>query len=82
MSQFMEAGPYGLGPYILKEGYIEGDRRTDTATLVANPHYWDENSPKVEKITLFMGMSQEEAKQKHCNLKVKSTSLPSCFQMR
>ncbi len=59
-----EAGPYGLGPYILKEGYIEGDRRTDTATLVANPHYWDENSPKVEKITLFMGMSQEEAKQK------------------
>ncbi len=57
-----EAGPYGLGPYILKEGYIEGDRRSDIAVLEANPHYWDPNSPKVEKITLFMGISQQEAK--------------------
>ncbi|WP_367989952.1 ABC transporter substrate-binding protein [Vibrio sp. NTOU-M3] len=57
-----EAGPYGLGPYILKEGYIEGDRRSDRAVLEANPYYWDKNSPKVEKITLYMSLSQEEAK--------------------
>lgn len=34
-----KAGPYGLGPYILTEGYIEGDRQTDKAVLKANPYY-------------------------------------------
>ncbi|WP_087016830.1 ABC transporter substrate-binding protein [Thaumasiovibrio subtropicus] len=56
-----EAGPYGLGPYILKEGYIEGDRRTPTAELVRNPYYWDPNSPKVDRITIIMDISSAEA---------------------
>ncbi len=48
-----EPGPYGLGPYILKAGYIEGDRQTPEAVLVANPNYWDPNYPKIEKITVY-----------------------------
>lgn len=49
----VEAGPYGLGPYILKEGYAEGDRQTPKAVLVANPNYWDPNYPKIETITVY-----------------------------
>lgn len=59
-----EAGPYGLGPYILKQGYIEGDRRSDVAVLERNPYYWDQDAAKVEKFTLYMGMNQQEAKDK------------------
>jgi peptide/nickel transport system substrate-binding protein len=48
-----ESGPYGLGPYILKEGYAEGDRQTPEVVLVANPNYWDPNYPKIETITVY-----------------------------
>ncbi|WP_459915055.1 ABC transporter substrate-binding protein, partial [Desulfocicer niacini] len=48
-----EPGPYGLGPYILKEGYAEGDRQTPEVVLVANPNYWNPNYPKVETITVY-----------------------------
>ena len=43
-------GPYGLGPYILTEGYIEGDRQTAKAVLKANPHYWDKSYPKSRRL--------------------------------
>jgi ABC-type transport system substrate-binding protein len=55
-------GPYGLGPYILTEGYIEGDRQTPKAVLKANPYYWDPNYPKVEKITIYTELDTESAK--------------------
>ena len=56
-------GPYGLGPYILTEGYIEGDRQTSKAVFKANPYYWDkENYPKVETITVFTELNTEQAK--------------------
>lgn len=48
-----EPGPYALGPYILKEGYIEGDRSTDKAVLVANPNYYDRDQVKVETVTVY-----------------------------
>jgi peptide/nickel transport system substrate-binding protein len=48
-----EPGPYGLGPYILKGGYAEGDRQTPEVVLVANPTYWDSKYPKIEKITVY-----------------------------
>lgn len=54
-------GPYGLGPYILKEGYIEGDRSTGKAVLKANPNYWGDNKPKVETITVYTSLEQQEA---------------------
>ncbi len=56
-------GPYGLGPYILTEGYIEGDRQTDKAVLKANPYYWDkENYPKVETVTVYTQLDTDRAK--------------------
>ena len=56
-----EPGPYGLGPYILKEGYIEGDRQTPKAVLVANPYYWDEAYPKIETITVYTELDNKIA---------------------
>lgn len=55
-------GPYGLGPYILKEGYIEGDRATPTAVLEANPFYWNTEYPKVETITVYTKLDSNQAK--------------------
>ncbi len=48
-----EPGPYGLGPYILKAGYAEGDRQTPEVVLKANPNYWNPNYPKIETITVY-----------------------------
>ena len=55
-------GPYGLGPYILKEGYIEGDRSSDKVVLKANSDYWGKDRAKVETITLFTSLKAQEAK--------------------
>ena len=57
-----EPGPYGLGPYILREGYVEGDRHTKEVVLEANPHYWDKRYPKVEKITIFTELDSAKAR--------------------
>ena len=55
-------GPFGLGPYILEEGYIEGDRQAAKAVLRANPYYWDkENYPKVETVTVYTQLATDEA---------------------
>lgn len=57
-------GPYGLGPYILTEGYVEGDRQTPKAVLKANPYYWDQNFPKVETVTIYTELNSLEAKER------------------
>ncbi len=57
-----EPGPYGLGPYILEEGYIEGDRSTPKAVLRANPYYKGKDAAKVEKITIYTSLNLEDAK--------------------
>jgi peptide/nickel transport system substrate-binding protein len=49
-----EPGPYGLGPFVLKSGYFEGDRFSQTAVLEANPRYFDKREPKVERITVHL----------------------------
>ncbi len=54
-------GPYGIGPYILTEGYIEGDRKTPKAELWANPNYWNKNYPKIEHITVYTELNSEQA---------------------
>lgn len=55
-------GPYGLGPYILHEGFIEGDRQSEKAVLKANPNYWDKDYPQVETITVFTELDSTLAK--------------------
>ena len=57
-----EPGPYALGPYILHEGYVEGDRSTAEVVLKANPHYWGTNKPKVETITIYTDLGMAEAR--------------------
>lgn len=56
-----EPGLYGLGPYILQEGYIEGDRSTDKAVLVANPNYYDKDLVNVEKVTVYTALDSKIA---------------------
>jgi len=56
------AGLYGLGPYILKEGYAEGDRQTPKIELIANPHYWNKDYPKIESVTVYTELSEERAR--------------------
>jgi peptide/nickel transport system substrate-binding protein len=58
-----EPGPYGLGPYILTEGYIEGDRSTPEVVLKANPRYWGNDKPKVETITIYTELPINEARE-------------------
>ncbi|GAA5316845.1 MAG: nickel ABC transporter substrate-binding protein [Candidatus Pelagadaptatus aseana] len=57
----VEPGPYGLGPYILSKGYVEGDRRSSVVELVANKNYWGESKPKVEKITIHLDVTSDKA---------------------
>lgn len=57
-----EPGPFGLGPYILTEGHIEGDSQTPIAVLKANPHYWNKEYPKVETITIYTELDTKQAK--------------------
>jgi ABC-type transport system substrate-binding protein len=57
-------GPYGLGPYILTEGYAEGDRQTPVLELYANPYYWDKRYPKIEKVTVYTELPSAEASAK------------------
>ena len=57
-----EPGPYGLGPYILVEGYVEGDRSSTEVVLKANPKYWGDDKPKVETITVYTGLTINEAR--------------------
>lgn len=56
-------GPYGIGPYILQEGYVEGDRQTAKVVLKANPNYWDKRYPKIETITIYTELNSETAKE-------------------
>lgn len=57
-----EPGLFALGPYILKEGYIEGDRSTPTVVLKADPNYWGEDKPKVETITIYTSLEMNKAR--------------------
>lgn len=57
-----EPGLYGLGPYILTEGYVEGDRSTPEVVLKANPQYWGDDRPRVETITIYTGLAISEAR--------------------
>ncbi|WP_207687185.1 ABC transporter substrate-binding protein [Desulfonema limicola] len=59
-----EPGNYGLGPYILEQGYIEGNRQTKKAVLKANPDYWNKDYPKIQTITIYTELDTEEALKK------------------
>ncbi|AXX88287.1 ABC transporter substrate-binding protein [Malaciobacter marinus] len=56
----LEPGKYGLGPYILEEGYATGREQTAIIKIRANPYYYEKNKPYIEKITIYTELSNEE----------------------
>lgn len=56
-----KAGPYGLGAYILTEGYATGREQTPKVILKANPYYWEKNYPFIEQITFYTELEIQEA---------------------
>ncbi len=55
------AGAFGMGPYILKEGFAIGDKQTEKLELVANPYYWNKEFPKINSITVYTQLNINEA---------------------
>lgn len=58
------AGPFGLGPYILKEGIATGSEQTPSVILEANPYYWDKRYPHIKHITLYTQLETQDALKK------------------
>ncbi len=56
-----EPGKYGLGPYILHEGFATGRKQTKTVTLKANPYYYEEGKPYIETITIYTELPTDRA---------------------
>lgn len=56
-------GPYGIGPFIMKKGFVEGDRQTPVIELEANPNYWDPQYPKVERVTVYTELPRKTAQE-------------------
>lgn len=56
-----EAGRYGLGPYILEEGYAVGRKQTPRIKLKANPYYYEPTKPYIENITIYTQLTTDEA---------------------
>ncbi|MFA9239179.1 MAG: ABC transporter substrate-binding protein [Candidatus Paceibacteria bacterium] len=57
----MAAGAFGLGPYILKEGFALGQEQTEKLELVANPYYWNKEYPKIQSITVYTQLDIDKA---------------------
>lgn len=75
-------GPYGMGPYILKNGYAVGDKQTDKLELEANPYYWDSQYPKIKKVTVFTQLNMNEALDKVINFEGKLDISPIPFNKK
>lgn len=56
-----QAGPYGMGPYILKSGFAIGEKQTEKLELEANPYYWNKKFPKIKKITVYTQLDVNKA---------------------
>lgn len=54
-------GPYGLGPYILKQGYATGRFQTPILELKANPNYYEVGLPYIENITIYTELTSKQS---------------------
>lgn len=54
-------GPYGLGPYILKQGYATGRFQTPILELKANPNYYEAGLPYIENITIYTELTSNQS---------------------
>lgn len=55
------AGPFAMGPYILKSGFAVGQKQTEKLELEANPYYWNKEFPKIKKVTVFTQLNMNKA---------------------
>lgn len=55
------AGAFGMGPYILKEGFAMGEQQTQKLELEANPYYWNSEFPKIKSITAYTELDIDTA---------------------
>ncbi len=53
-------GLYGVGPYILEEGYATGLEQSEKIVLRANPYYFKKDIPYIEKVTIFTQLTNKE----------------------
>ena len=60
-NSMQSAGPYGLGPYMLVDGFATGRFQTPIVLLKANPHYYETGMPYIENITIYTELSSREA---------------------
>lgn len=60
-------GSFGMGPYILKEGYSIGEEQTPQIELEANPYYWNKSYPKIKYVTIFTQLNMKDALNKIIN---------------
>lgn len=60
-SSNVAAGPFGMGPYILKSGFALGEKQTSKVELEANPYYWNKKFPKIKRITVFTQLDVKNA---------------------
>ena len=55
------AGAFGMGPYIIKEGFAMGEMQSEKLQLEANPYYWNKEYPKIKSITVYTQLDIEKA---------------------
>jgi ABC-type transport system substrate-binding protein len=55
------SGPFGMGPYILKQGFAIGQKQTSKLVLIANPYYWNKKYPKINKVTVYTQLNVNKA---------------------
>ena len=60
-SAIQAPGSYGMGPYILSKGVALGMKQTSELELLANPHYWNEEYPKIKKVTVYTQLNTHDA---------------------
>jgi len=77
-----EPGEYGLGPYILKEGFATGRTQTDIVKLKANPYYYEKGMPYIENITIYTQLKTTQAVDMALNYESKLDITPIPFNKK
>jgi len=77
-----EAGPYGLGPYVLVKGYATGRKQTPIVELKANPYYYESGLPYIENITIFTQLETTKAVDMSLNYEGKLDIYPLPFNKK
>ncbi len=81
-SSNVAAGAYGMGPYILKSGFVLGEKQTSKVELEANPYYWNKEFPKIKKITVYTQLDVNKALESIVNNEGQLDMMPIPFNKK